>query len=145
MRSLLFVAVVLVAGCGSSGGGTASAPATPPAPPAAKFTNIILTDDENSKAPKDTFSHETPKIIVFFDFENMKNGSKITGVWICEKAENIPADFKIDEASVEVGMLTNSGNFSLSKPTAGWPFGAYRVELQLDGKVLETVKFNIAK
>ena len=42
-------------------------------------------------------------------------------------------------------MLTNSGNFSLSKPTAGWPFGAYKVELQLDGKVLETVKFNIAK
>lgn len=146
MRPLLLAVVLFAVGCSSGGGGSSTA-STPEAPPTPKFTNIVLTDDESSKAPKTEFGKDTAKLTVFFDFENVPSGSKLNGVWICEKAPDldIPPDFKIDEASVDVGMLTNTGNFSLSKPTNGWPAGDYRVELQIDGKTVETVKFKIGK
>lgn len=109
------------------------------------FKNVVLTDVEDSKTGKDTFKVDTPKIYVYFNFENMPNGSKLKGSWVCEKSDAAPPNFKIDEATVEVGMLTNSGNFSLSKPTKGWPEGDYHVDLCLDDKVMETVKFKVSK
>jgi hypothetical protein len=42
-----------------------------------------------------------------------------------------------------VGRLMNVVTFSLSKPTAGWPAGDYRVELFIDGKAA-AVRFNVA-
>jgi hypothetical protein len=137
----LLMALMLVGGCGSSTSGDAAAPAsTEP-----KFTDIVLTDSEDDKPPKSEFKTDTAKIWVFFGLENVKTGSKIKGVWICEKAPDIPPDFKIDEASVDIGMIDNMGNFSLSKPNNGWPVGDYRVELYVDDKKLDERKFKIAQ
>ena len=36
-----------------------------------------------------------------------------------------------------------NGGFTLSKPNNGWPVGKYRAELYVDGKLAETVKFEI--
>lgn len=146
MRPLFFAAVLVVAGCSSTGGDThtasgAKASATP------KFTDIVLTDNESTKAPKDVFGADTAKLFLIFNFENIPNGTVIQGSWICEDAPDldIPKDFKIDEASITVGPLTNSGNFSISKPNSGWPAGDYRVDVQMDGKIVETRKFKIGK
>ncbi len=141
MKTLLYAtALVLVAGCTGSKDGAAS---TEPAKPA--FKNLVLTDDESSKKPGSTFGVTTPKIFVFFDFENVGKGSALKGTWICEKSEAAPPNYKIDEATIDVGLLTNTGNFSLSKPTNGWPVGTYRVELSIDNKLMDTVKFSVAK
>lgn len=137
----LLMALMLIGGCGSSTSGDAAAPAsTEP-----KFTDIVMTDNEDEKPPKTEFKPDTAKIWVFFGLENVKTGSKIKGVWICEKAPDIPPDFKIDEASVDIGMIDNMGNFSLSKPNNGWPVGDYRVELYVDDKKIHEHKFKVVK
>jgi len=46
---------------------------------------------------------------------------------------------------MKVGMINNSGDFSLSKPTKGWPVGTYRVDLYIDDKVNETAYFEVEK
>lgn len=137
---LMAACLLFLMGCGAPKTETTSAePAQP------SFKNVVLTDDEASKAPKSVYGIDTPKIFVYFDFDNVKSGSKLKGAWICEKSDAAPPNYKIDEATVDVGMLANTGNFSLSKPTNGWPEGSYHVELSVDNKVLETVKFEVKK
>ncbi len=137
----LALLAALVIGCSSpSGGDSASKEPSGPA-----YKDIVLTDDETSKAPKATFSTDTPKIWVFFGLEGFPAGSKIKGVWICEKSEGIEPNYKIDEAGLTVGPPLNTGNFSLSKPATGWPVGDYRVDLYIGEQIKEGVKFKIAK
>lgn len=152
------IAIVL-AGCQpASDGAIASTPnptsstspttGSNPAPePEAKpgFKNVVLTDDESTKAPKNSFTPNTAKIFIFWDLEKVPSGSKLKGTWICEKSKAIPPNYKIDEATVDVGTIDNSGNFSISKPTKGWPIGDYRVELWWDANKAQEVKFKIAK
>lgn len=110
-----------------------------------KFTDVVVTDDKDANTPKSEFKTDTPKIFVTFKFENVKRGSKLTGTWICEKSDVAPPNFKIDEPTVDTGILTNSGDFSLSKPTKGWPVGSYRTDLSINGKVIQSVKFTVVK
>lgn len=140
--------ILFLAGCAPAGEqktDSSAPPASTPTEPKPGFKNVVLTDDENTKSPKSSFTPDTPKIFVFWDLEKVPSGSKLKGVWICEKSEGIAPDFKIDEATVDVGTIDNSGNFSISKPNKGWPIGDYRVELWWDTNKAEEVKFNIAK
>lgn len=139
---LILVAAIAV-GCSSSSSGGSESSTKGPAGPA--YRDIVLTDDETSKAPKATFAPDTPKIWVFFGLDGFPAGSKIKGVWICEKSEGIEPNYKIDEAGLNVGPPLNSGNFSISKPKAGWPVGDYRVDLYIGEQIKESVKFTIAK
>lgn len=137
--------VFIAAGCGSSEAPAATTTGTPePAEVKAGFKDLILTDDESSKAPKASFTPATPKIFVFYNLEKVPNGDKLRSVWICEKSEGILANTKIDEATVEVGLIDNTGSFSLSKPTKGWPVGDYKVELYWNDKLAETMPFKVA-
>lgn len=80
-----------------------------------------------------------------FGLEKVASSSTLKAVWICEKSEGIEPNYKISEASMKVGMINNSGDFSLSKPTKGWPVGSYRVDLYIDDKVNETAHFEVEK
>ncbi len=136
---------LIAAGCGSSQSPASTTTGSPePAEVKAGFKDLILTDDDSSKTPKAAFKPSTPKIFVFYNLEKVPNGDKVRSVWICEKSEGIPPNTKIDEVTVEVGLIDNTGNFSLSKPTKGWPVGDYKVELYWNDKLAETVPFSVA-
>lgn len=169
MKSLLCLAIlsiIFVSGCGSG----STAPATDSSPQSApvvkgntdtkkgdeavgktdsandrSFTYTVVTDEKDGKENKDTFTKDTPKIYVNFGWDK-EIGSHIKGVWICEKAKDpkIPANTKIDEATLTIVSPMNAGDFSLSKPTAGWPEGDYKVELYSDDKLIKTAKFKIS-
>lgn len=122
----------------------ACGPAQEAAPPQPSFANIVMTDLPQTRTPKTTFKPDTPEIFVFFDLENIKSGSEIKGVWICEEAKDIPPEFTIDEASVKIGKVENKGEFSLVKPNKDWPVGNYRVELYVGESLIDSVKFKVA-
>lgn len=130
-------ALLLVLSSGCSKSGDASSSASP------AYKNIVLTDDESSKTPKTTFSKDTPRIFVFFGLEGVSVGTKVKSIWICEKSEVAEPNYKIDEVTLTVVPPMNEGNFSLSKPNAGWPEGSYRVDMYMDGAVTDTVKFTV--
>ena len=135
------LATLFVVGCGSDSG-TAST-GTTPAPKKAGFTDIVLTDDESAKTPKSTFGKDTAKIWVFYGLENVPVGDVVKSVWICEESAGIAPNFEIDKAALELGVGVNVGNFSISKPTKGWPVGKYRCDLYWNDKVADSVKFSI--
>jgi len=142
----LILSLLIAVGCGSSSStSTSSSTPTAPASTEPKFIDVVMSDNKEDKTPMTEFKTDTAEIFIFFGLENIKSGSKIKGVWICEKAKDIPENFKIDEASVDVGMIDNMGNFSLSKPNKGWPVGDYRVELYVDDKKIDERKFKIGQ
>jgi hypothetical protein len=102
-----------------------------------------VSKDKDSK-PMDVFPADVPKIYAFFKSTGTKKGDSLRGVWIAVNVgDAAPKGSKIDEATVTATQDDESGSFSLSKPTNGWPVGGYRVDIY-DGKDLATsVKFAI--
>jgi len=54
-----------------------------------------------------------------------------------------PKNTKIAEDTVPITEEKQTGSFTLSRPNRGWPVGKYRVELFVNDKLAETVKFEI--
>ncbi len=134
----LFAAILALAGCSAQVENTAT-------PSKAGFTNIILTDDKTSTTSDSAFNMNTPEIFVTFGLSNVPVGDKIKGAWVCEESKEAPPNYEIDAATIVIGPGVNNGNFSLTKPTKGWPAGKYRVDLYWNDKVAESVKFTVGE
>jgi hypothetical protein len=104
---------------------------------------VVFAKDQESK-PTDTFPADVPKIYAFFRSTGTKSGDKIRGVWIAEDVGTAaPKETKIDESALTADKDNFYGAFSLSKPTAGWPVGKYRVEIYHGDALATTGKFTV--
>ena len=144
----LSVCLALLGGCGSgenqtSGSETQSTGATSTTSNKPSFSNIVLSDEKEGGTPKEVFDKDTPEIFVTFDLNNVSTGTEIKGTWICEESEAAPPNYKIDEKSMQTVAGMNVGNFSLSKPTKGWPVGKYRVDMTISGGESQSAKFEV--
>ena len=141
MRISWLVVVLLIALSVSASGGPFRPSMTEAGQP--RFTTVILTDDKERKVEKSVFAPNTPKIYAIFTLADVPRGTKLKCVWIAEKTEVAPPNYKIDEASMDVGGLINGGNCNFSKPTDGWPVGQYRVDMYLSDRLAHTARFNV--
>jgi hypothetical protein len=90
------------------------------------------------------FASDMPKVFAILKTKGAQQGDKIRGVWIAEDVGGAaPANSKIDEKALTMDGDTDDGDFSLSKPTKGWPLGKYRLEIYLNDKLVTTTKFTI--
>lgn len=109
------------------------------------FADVTVSDSEDGDATE-AFAPTTAKIFVHAGLVDVAHGSKVSSDWIAVDTGGVaPANYKIDSVALDTGMLTNVVTFSLSKPTAGWPVGKYRVDLFIDGKVVGAAHFKISK
>ena len=116
-------------------------------PPAGKrLLHAAIAVDKETK-PATSFSSDVPQLHAFYVGDALKAGDVLSGVWIAEDVgDAAPKNTTIDEAaSIKIKDPAEPGAFSLSKPTKGWPVGSYRVEISVNGKLAETVKFKIVK
>ena len=109
------------------------------------FENIYATDSDDGEAMQ-SFAPDAAKIYVHASMVDIPSGAKMTGSWIAVDTNGVaPPNYKIDSADLTAGIITNTVNFSLSKPNAGWPAGKYRVDLLIDGKPAGAANFVIEK
>lgn len=109
------------------------------------FADVTVSDSDDGDAIS-TFAPNAPEIFLHAGMVDIARGSKVSADWIAEDTGGAaPANFKIDSATLDTGMLTNVVTFSVSKPNAGWPVGKYRVDLFIDGKTAGAAHFKVSK
>jgi hypothetical protein len=114
---------------------------------APKKLSVSLAKDPFGQASR-AFSSDTPQIYARWQGQRLRKGSKVRAVWIAENidiGEDIPPDYKVDEASVVAEIPTARGAFVLSRPEDGWAMGDYRAEFYVDDVLVESVKLKIVK
>jgi hypothetical protein len=101
--------------------------------------------------PKTAFGLETEKLhLVYVTPKVPAKGQKYNVAWIAEDVgKAAPANFKIADTDLvyDGADQERATHFTvtahLSRPKAGWPPGAYRVEVRFEGEVVSTVKFRM--
>ena len=94
--------------------------------------------------PATVFPADVPKLMAFFLTTGTGAGDELNGKWIAEDVgDAAPAETLIDEATVVGDKSDFTGAFSMSKPTAGWPVGKYRVEVYSGETLVATAPFVI--
>ena len=108
-----------------------------------RYGEIVISDAKGG-AEKAVFGATTPKIYVTAEIDGVTTATKLTSKWIAEKTKVAPPNYEIDTADVTASPMMNEAVFSLSKPDQGWPAGDYRVDLLINGKLAEAVRFKVA-
>lgn len=118
-----------------------------------KFGAALCTQLEGGQCadPKTAFGLETEKLhLVYVTPKVPAKGQKYNVAWIAEDVgKAAPANFKIADTDLVYDGVDQerATHFTvtahLSRPKAGWPPGAYRVEVRFEGKVVSTVKFRV--
>ena len=112
---------------------------------APKKLSVSFSKDQFGKVST-TFLSDTPQIYARWQGQRLRRGAKVRGVWIAENiGEDVPPDYKVDEASAVAESPTAHGAFVLSRPDDGWAIGDYRAEFYVDDVLVETVKIKIVK
>jgi len=90
------------------------------------------------------YTADAQKLYATFKTKDVANGDKIRGVWIADEVgEAAPAGTIIDEKTLPMDGDTEDGEFSLSKPTMGWPLGKYHIEIYVNDHLTTKVTFEI--
>lgn len=101
---------------------------------------------EKDGASQSIFAPDATEIFLHVDLTGVASGSTFTCSWIAEDTHGAaPANFKIAATDFKVGAIDNVADCSVSKPNAGWPVGAYRVDLAVNGQTIKNAKFSVAK
>lgn len=111
---------------------------------APRYSDIVLSDAKDGAAAA-SFRPATPKLFVRAKLLDVPAGSKVKSEWIAVKTAVAPPNYRIDAAELNVGPVTNRVDFSMRKPNNGWPAGDYRVDLFINGKKTDDVKFTVVK
>lgn len=161
--ALLSVAALLIGGC-TVKIGNPETPSTPSAGPAATTPaapaeesgpRVVLLQvgdkyDETAKEvthQTDTFTPETPVIEVKAEITGLKTDAVITGaliaVEVTTKDGTKVRDHEVASTEMKAPGEESSVHFSFKAPTAGWPKGDYKVEISVEGKVIETIPVTV--
>ena len=109
-----------------------------------RFEGAIFSDDKRSDTNMESFSRDTKRIYLTVHVEDVENGAKLKGTWFVEKAAGFASNSPIASSEVTARPQMKTANFSLDRPSIGWPPGDYKVELAIEGKVQSTVRFKVA-
>jgi len=90
-----------------------------------------------------TFAPDTAKISVFVELLTPKVGDKIEAKWIAVKTSGAAPGYVIDTSVTPVTAGVQEVDSHLSKPTAGWPTGDYKVDVSVNGQLAKSVPFTV--
>ena len=103
----------------------------------------MLTDRPGGR-PMTSFPSDTPRLYVLFKTTGMNGGDKIRALWTAiDVGEAAPPNTSVDDRTLIADGDTDDGEFSVSKPTDGWPPGKYRVEIYVNDQIAASMQFTV--
>jgi hypothetical protein len=135
--ALLFAAIIFALGCATAVEAVAQSTGK-------KSLNAFLAVGKESKRTT-SFSSDVSSIYAYWKGQQLEAGDKIHSIWIAEDiGEAAPKETKILEGDAKVYKSDEDGAFSLSRPGGRiWPVGKYRVEISINGRLAQVLKFTI--
>jgi hypothetical protein len=108
------------------------------------LSNVHTAKDENGIQATSIFS-ATDTIYVVGDISNGKQGNVASSRWLVSNVEGYDAGYEIDSVDfiLDKDQSSYSVNFYFEPPVAGWPAGAYKVEVSFNGVVNSTVEYTV--
>jgi hypothetical protein len=110
---------------------------------APRYEKLVLSDDKKSTVDKRTFSPKSKRIYLSGWLVDVPPGAKLKAVWFAEKNAAMPDNYRIDTSELVVKPKVRHVTYTINYK-GGLPVGSYRVELFIDDKPTETVRFNVA-
>lgn len=107
----------------------------------ANITNAHLAGDESDTSTVTSYSPSAPSFYCYFDLNNAPDSTVVKGVWTLVSADGYESNSEIDSAEITGGDETYY--FSLGGSTDLWPVGTYRIDLYVDGSLVETIEFEV--
>lgn len=125
---LLVIGVILASGC------------------TAKVSTFTITDAKMCRSIENleplgitsTFAPDSPEINVWYSWAHAPNGTQLKAIWF-----GSPNYIKITDYTVTIEAMSGRGHFKITKPTAGWPIGDYRVDIQANGNLVRSLSFKV--
>lgn len=89
------------------------------------------------------YTADAPRLYAIFKAKGSSEGDNIRCVWIADDVGDAAAKgTKIEEKTI-TAKGDMEGEFSLSKPTPGWPLGKYHIEIHVNDELATKVNFEI--
>jgi hypothetical protein len=107
----------------------------------ANITNAHLASDESDTSTVTSYSPSDPGFYCYFDLNNAPDSTVVKGVWTLVSADGYESNSEIDSAEITGG--DNTYYFSLAGGTDPWPVGSYKIDLYIDGNLVETIDFEV--
>jgi hypothetical protein len=156
IRQFFVVAALAAVGCkdkpSAEAAPSAESKPTASAASAEEMGTFICKDVQNDACigPTDHFDASVPVVHVSYKTKDIpKNGDVYVIQWIAEDvgsaapANTVISTLKKEVSDVSPAVKSYVANSRLTKPTAGWPVGKYRVEIKLGDKLVTTARFTI--
>jgi hypothetical protein len=98
--------------------------------------------------PSSTFTDDVPEIFVVFHLHQHDSEFRVSGRWMVENADSVPAGYDLGIDSMILMTEDESGYVSIKRPGTGWPVGQYKIEIftgtgDYDMSPIGTLRFNV--
>jgi hypothetical protein len=107
----------------------------------ANITNAHMATDASDTTQTTVYSPTDPTFFCFYDLNNAPDDTVVRGVWTLVSGEGFDANSEIDSA--EITGSDDSYYFSLDRAADEWPVGQYKIDLYINGNLVETVEFEV--
>jgi hypothetical protein len=106
-----------------------------------KIEAVMMTEPHGRELT--AYTADARKVYAIFKTQGTKEGDNIRCVWIADDVGDAAAKgTKIDENTI-TAKGNMEGEFSLSRPTPGWPLGKYHIEIYLNDQLATKTQFEI--
>ena len=107
----------------------------------ANITNAHMASDKDDTEQTTVYAADTPAFFCYFDLNNSPDSTVVKGTWTLVSGEGYESNSEIDSAEITGG--SNTYYFSLDRSGDSWPVGKYKIDLYIDGKLVQTVEFEV--
>jgi hypothetical protein len=105
----------------------------------------VLFFETDSSPPATVFQTSTPVIKMAAELLEVPAGTPIILKWIAVKVSGAPPEFEIANINLAAAppQAGAAAQTQMSRPSAGWPVGEYRVDVLLNGTVAKSAPFTV--
>lgn len=107
----------------------------------ANIQNAHMARDIDDIDHTNVFAPGDNAFFCFFDLENAPDSTVVKSVWTLVEADGYESNSEIDSTEFTTG--SDALYFSLERSADAWPVGQYKIDLYIDGSLVQTLNFEV--